>query len=233
MNEFYNRLNELKIPFMVKRGKYKRLSMTYDRKGNLVIKVPYQANVQTVEKFILDNLDWVKKQYEKAKVVKRLYIDNENYLFLGKTYLTKYFESRHEEVILNNQELIVYAKDESPASRKKVIDKWLYKQAELVFNEMLSAAFNRMRDYLPKYPTLKIKHYSSRWGCCYPKRAEIVINIDTIHLPFDLINYVIYHELCHFVYLNHGSLFHQFLSKWVPNEKKLHREFKKYHTNYE
>lgn len=233
MYQFCEKLDALKIPYIVKKGKYKRLSMTFDRKGNFVVKVPKMVSMTKVDEFILNNFDWVKKQYDKLIVTKRQYVDGEKYLFLGKEYTTRYFENKHEEVILTNTELIIYARKCDPTSFKKVIDKWLYKQAELVFNEMLSAAFNKMKDYLPKYPHLIIKHYSSRWGCCYPKKNEIIINIDAIHLPFELINYVIYHELCHFVYLNHSPAFHQFLAEWVPNERKLHREFKKYRTNYE
>ena len=62
-----------------------------------------------------------------------------------------------------------------------------------------------MSHYLNKYPLLEIKRYKSRWGCCYPKKNKIIINVSVVNLPLELIEYVIYHELTHFVFDNHHN----------------------------
>ena len=90
-----------------------------------------------------------------------------------------------------------------------------------------------MNHYLTKYPILEIKKYKSRWGCCYPRKNKIIINVSVVNLPISLIEYVIFHELSHFVHLNHSKEFHEFLRKFVPNEKKIVLELKKYNPIYE
>lgn len=226
-------LDELAISYNIKVGKYKRLTLRVDSNGICQIRIPKSLSEDFVQSFILKNIDWIKKNVQSKKQIKRLYTDGEKYLYLGKNYDTYYFVNKHEGVYLNNNQMIVYTRDDSVERKKKVINEWIKKQAEVVFNETLMLAFDRMKNYLSKYPKLTIKRYKSRWGCCYPSRCEIMINIDLIHLPIELITYTFYHELSHFKYLNHSKEYHEFLSRFIPNESKIRKEFKKYHVNYE
>ena len=60
-----------------------------------------------------------------------------------------------------------------------------------------------------------------------------MINVSVVNLPIHLIEYVIYHELAHFVHLNHSVAYHNFLQKFVPNERQLKKELIKYNSLYE
>ncbi|MBQ3000890.1 MAG: DUF45 domain-containing protein [Bacilli bacterium] len=226
-------LDELSIPYNIKIGKYKRLTLRMDASGVCQIRIPRGVSNEFLENFISKNIEWIKKHNHLKQQPQRLFINGEKYLYLGKEYDTYYFINKHEGVHLNDNQMIVYTKDDSITRKSKIINEWIKKQAELVFNEMLMITFNTMKEYLSKYPKLSIKRYKSRWGCCYPSRCEIIINLDLIHLPIELISYTFYHELSHFKYLNHSKEYHEFLRKFVPNENKLRTEFKKYHVSYE
>ena len=57
--------------------------------------------------------------------------------------------------------------------------------------------------------------------------------VKAIKYKDELIEYVTYHELCHFKYLNHQPAFHAYLQKYCPNERKLKQCLKNYRTDYE
>lgn len=87
-------------------------------------------------------------------------------------------------------------------------------------------------DYLSKihnfkYNSVKVKNYKSKWGQC-DQKGNITLNIKLIMLSNDAIDYVILHELCHTVYLNHQYLFHKKLSSFFKNEKEIVKELKEY-----
>jgi len=57
-----------------------------------------------------------------------------------------------------------------------------------------------------RYATVRIHDTSSRWGSCSAKK-NINLSLSLMLLPEHLIDYVILHELCHTVEMNHGERF--------------------------
>lgn len=73
---------------------------------------------------------------------------------------------------------------------------------------------------------LYIRKMRSRWGVCYPKEKKIGLSSYLVLVPKYLIEYVIFHEFCHFKYPNHGKEFYQELYKYSPNHKNYKKEIK-------
>lgn len=208
----------------------RRLVIKYNRQGILVIRAPRNLKNKEIEEFVTKHLDWIVEHYERNQPQERTYQDQEEYLFLGEKYRLKTIISNHEGVFKNERELLIYTTSSNKVY--KLLNEWRINQAELVFNELLYQTFTKMQDTIKEYPKLGIKKYLSRWGCCYPKKNLIYLNISLIHVPMELIKYVIYHELAHLKYANHSPLFHQYLRCYYPNETKARQELKKYQADY-
>jgi predicted metal-dependent hydrolase len=90
------------------------------------------------------------------------------------------------------------------------------------------------KQYLPKrieqlalahgfdFSSLRFTHASSRWGSCNQSKA-ISLNIALMNLPFELIDYVLFHELAHTKHLNHSLSFWNEVERVDPTYK-LHRK---------
>ncbi len=79
-----------------------------------------------------------------------------------------------------------------------------------------------------EYKSSSTRLLKTRWGSCNSKK-EIVLSTHLIQLPWDLIDYVIMHELTHIKHLNHSKSFWSELEIILPNYKSLRKELKKYH----
>lgn len=224
-------LNKECIKHKIVYTKSHRLVIKYDRNGILNIRAPKGISLADIEDFVKRHIDWIYDHYIHSQPVIRKYNTGEEYLYLGNKYTLKVVSSRHEGVFIQDEEIIIYALKED--NIKKLLLKWRKAQAEIIFEELLFQAFKRMEKDLKVYPKMQIKKYLSRWGCCYPKRNQIILNISLIHVPIELINYVIYHELSHFKYLNHQQEFHTYLRQYVPNENILRKKLKNYQADYE
>ena len=63
---------------------------------------------------------------------------------------------------------------------------------------------------------IKIKDYKSRWGSCSVK-GEISYNWRIVLAPYKVIDYVIFHELCHMLEHNHSYKYWDKVSQFVPD----------------
>ena len=67
---------------------------------------------------------------------------------------------------------------------------------------------------------------TSRWGVCNLKNKNITLNLDLLKYDIVCLDYVIVHELSHFIYPNHSSNFWQLVSKYCPNYKEIRKKLK-------
>ncbi len=76
-----------------------------------------------------------------------------------------------------------------------------------------------------KFSDIKFKYMKSRWGSCSSK-GNITINKYLKFFPYKLIEYVVFHELTHLKYHNHGKEFKDFLSRYIRDWKERKEELK-------
>ncbi len=72
---------------------------------------------------------------------------------------------------------------------------------------------------------VQIRGQKSRWGSC-SGRGTISLNYNLLFLRPALVRYVLLHELCHTVHLNHSPEFYALLGTWAPDYRSLRRELR-------
>ena len=72
---------------------------------------------------------------------------------------------------------------------------------------------------------ISIRDQHGRWGSCSGK-GNITFNYKLVLLPPELRDYVVVHELCHLVELNHSRAFWELVGKILPEWKELRRALK-------
>jgi predicted metal-dependent hydrolase len=75
------------------------------------------------------------------------------------------------------------------------------------------------------YQSVNVKLLKGRWGSC-DSYQNIVLNLFLMQLPWELIDYVLTHELIHTKYLNHGVDFWDEFLRHEPDAKILRRRIK-------
>ena len=77
------------------------------------------------------------------------------------------------------------------------------------------------------YNRVSIRKQKARWGSCSSKN-NINLNANLLHLPPELIDYVLLHELVHTRVKNHSKDFWDELETVVPNARQVDRKLKDY-----
>ena len=142
--------------------------------------------------------------------------NNTLFRYLGKTY---------DIIIVPTLDTIDITEDRIFVKSEEYLNKWLKKQTLEVFKSRLDLMYSRFEENIP-YPNLKIRSMKSRWGVCNRKNNNVTLNSELIKYGYEQIDYVIIHELSHFVHFDHSKEFWNVVSKYCKDYKKIRSSLK-------
>jgi predicted metal-dependent hydrolase len=130
---------------------------------------------------------------------------------------------------INPSEIVISSSQspESAAVQQKALgacEKALKAEAEHLLPQRLALLAKR---HSYTYKESGVRKLISRWGSCSNTKV-IILSYYLIQLPWELIDYVLLHELTHTKHLNHGKGFWEDFQKSLPNAKKLQKEIRLY-----
>lgn len=169
----------------------------------LSIKKVLEDNRQSIEKMI-------DKQIKKNETNKREYNN-----LLGKKLNIIYKEVK--KPIYNLDTIIV--KDDV------MLNNWYKKYAKDVFKKYLDEAYYVFDEKIP-YPIIKVRSMKTRWGVCNRRDNSVTLNLELIKKDPEYLNYVIVHELSHFIHFDHSRAFWHVVEKYCPDYKTVRKKLK-------
>ncbi|MGN1358106.1 MAG: M48 family metallopeptidase [Bacilli bacterium] len=204
--EINNKEYEVEIIKKNNRNTYVRV-----KNGKIVVSTNYLTSKSSILKLINDNKDSIIKM-----------IDNDNkksdreekFYYFGKEY----------DVIYGFQE-IEFSNDKIYASDERNLKKYIDKEIVRIYSERMKYYYNKFEERIP-VPNLKIRKMTSRWGVCNIKNHNITLNYQLSKYDICCLDYVIVHELSHFIHPNHSRDFWNLVGKYYPDYKKCRKMLK-------
>ena len=181
------------------------------KNGKIVVTTNYLTSKNSILKLIDDNKDSIIKMINKdSKKMDK----NENFYYFGKKYDVIYGFSDFD--ITDDK---IYVLD------KKSLDKYINKNIIEIFSDRLNYWYNVFEEKIP-VPNLKIRKMTSRWGVCNIKNYNITLNYQLCKYDIICLDYVIVHELSHFIHPNHSKDFWSLVGKYYPKYKECRKMLK-------
>jgi predicted metal-dependent hydrolase len=79
--------------------------------------------------------------------------------------------------------------------------------------------------YGVEYGTITVRAQKTRWGSCSAK-GDLSFNYRLAAVPAHIADYIVVHELCHLLELNHSKKFWAHVERTVPEHKKIRKEMR-------
>lgn len=136
-----------------------------------------------------------------------------------------YLGNKYDIILMPSLKQIELSDDKIYVSSVEKLDNWYKEQTLNIFSKQLLSNYNLFEEPII-IPKLRIRKMKTRWGVCNVEKQIITLNSELFKYDLDIINYVIIHELAHFIYPNHSKDFWALVSKYCPNYKKLRKELK-------
>ena len=176
------------------------------KKDGIYISCNYFVTASMIKSFIMKNEEDIIRMYE---TVQRKEKKNEEFYYLGNSY---------DVVVLNTISKIEFVGNQVFVKNKTYLNTFLKNECERIFNERAKICYNLFEEDIP-YPKVMIGKMKRKWGYCNKRQELIKLNSELIKYSIDEIDYVIIHELCHFLEFNHSKNFWKYVKKYKPNYK--------------
>ncbi len=194
--------------------------------GDIKVTMPHFVPYRQAEAFVKSRKDWINKNRGKVEILRLGSFVGKNHVVSiqpGKTIRTRITSSElvltlPSDVSITNQD--VQKKLKSAAERALKIES----------NDLLGSRLSDLAyEHGFEFTSVHYKKMKTRWGSC-DQANNLIFNIYLIQLPWDIINYVIIHELAHTLHHNHSKDFWKVVENCLPDYKEKRKVIKKYQS---
>lgn len=201
------------------KSKSKRIVISIEDNGDVVVKIPRNTDLSLVEKFVESKRKWItEKKNKKLNELNKIgsLIKRKSVQIYGEELIIKY-DDKIKNIIRTSKEIAF------PKISMKNIDNHIKKYLKDLAKNIISQrlAFYEKATGI-RFSNFYIKSFRRKWGSCNSKN-ELSFNFRLIMLKPEIIDYVIIHELCHIREFNHSAKFWSLVLSFDKNAK-VHRE---------
>lgn len=208
--------------YTVIRREVKNARLRVCEDGSVQLFVPIAFTDEDVEKLLEKKAKWIasKRQFFEQKT--KIQLRRNEILLFGNRYAYFYSSKYENKVVVNHESKTIQAKRDLLDAT--VQEKWLKSVAR---KYILARAETLSEALLLPYNKLYIRSQKRKWGNC-SKEKNISINWRVIKAPEFVIDYIIIHELCHTIIMNHSARFYTLLRSHCPDGEQAQAWLDKY-----
>ncbi len=208
----YFEWNNQKYPIIITRKRNKNTYLRVKEDRSISVTTPYFVTKKQIEEMIYQNQSTIIRMLERSN--KRT-VEQQTFSYLGKKYDIIVQEGSTFEI---NEDVII-------TPDLKYLEKWYLKEMKKLYHSRVDYWYYEFDETIP-YPILKIRKMKTRWGVCNRKNNSVTLNSELFRFDLSKIDYVIIHELSHFIEFNHSPEFWEIVHRYCPNYKKIRKEMK-------
>lgn len=170
------------------------------------ISIPKNGTYKSAEQILTKKWKEVKMLMEKSKK-NSIFPDKNSIFYLGENY--DFIPKEKTEKPYFEEKKII-------AEDRIALKSWMKLEAERVIKK----EYLKISDIMGiKAEKIKIRPLKSAWGICY-SNGNVTFNSLLVCLPENIIRYVIVHELCHRIHMNHSKEFWALVKEYFEGHKE-------------
>ncbi|MBQ7256736.1 MAG: M48 family metallopeptidase [Abditibacteriota bacterium] len=218
------------IPVSVERKDIKRIILKVTPLMEVKVSAPKYISCQILNDFLNEKTNWIKKKLDNFSKTEGYAstIDiktGSSFVIDGMDYIIEIKQGETDSVALDYKKIIVFVTDiNNKTLIKKTFDSWWNEFSIFIIKKSLDKMYPIVAKHNIPYPSISLRTMKTMWGNCNIQKHKIVFNRYLCKGKVYLIEYVVLHELVHFLYPKHNKLFYDFLSIHMPDWKQRKKE---------
>lgn len=214
------------VPFVVRvHGRARRLRLKVVAPGRIELVLPHNCPLRQASAFLQQQHDWLQRELTTLLAHSSERPDLLELPAVGEQWRLEFKRAAQRSgVRIQHTTLHVGYRDDDWQSPLR---RWLARRAEAHLGPRLTAL---SRTTGIDYARLTIRGQRSRWGSC-SARGNISLNYKALLLEPELVDYLLVHELCHRVHLNHSPDYWALVAHYLPDHRERRRALRHAESN--
>lgn len=210
----------LPLPCQLVRSRRKSLAV-HVRHDRIEVRAPLRIARREILQFLSRHQAWVcRKHHEKVqRAAEHLaLVDGSEILYKARSLTLRLQQASHSGVVVSASELTIRGPDLAPEKVAGIFKDWLQTQAKA----WLPARTRALAEHLgvgAKLTDVVFRKTKSKWGHC-TAQGRIQYNWLIMLAPDGVIDYMICHEVCHLLHMNHSPAYWQAVASVCPDYQR-------------
>ncbi len=220
---------------LVRSRRVKTCEIIINDENKVIVRSPYSKSLSEIENLLKNKMTWIsrkqieyKEKEDKIEMIRPIFQNNSTVPYLGSNLRLNIIQSYSKEqdaIEFKSNQLFTFIKIGNNitsdyngiyARVKLLYEKWIRKQCNDIFKDKV-LQFSKKIEVTPS--KIIIKDLKNRWGSATEK-GIINLNVNLVKAPENIIDYIIFHELCHLKIKDHSHRFWAYLRKFIPDYPK-------------
>ncbi|MEH7482465.1 SprT family zinc-dependent metalloprotease [Neobacillus drentensis] len=193
--------------------------------GNVEIQAPKGTSDELILQLLEEKWDWIQQKSTEMKDRRlgqkvKVYDHGETFLYLGNDYpiqVSQDINIKQDYVVLEGDKLYIYVKQLEDEKIKQALKRFYYQQCKTLVERSIRSY---QSNFKIKPRSIRISDNNKNWGTC-DSRQQLTFNWKLAMAPLKVIDYVVVHEMCHMVHLNHDRSFWRLVGKIIPEYEQM------------
>ena len=195
----------------------------YPPTGRVRIAAPLRIDDEAVRLFAISKISWIRKHQRnfvaQDRQPPRQFKERESHYFQGKRYLLRIIEQEAPPKVVFKTKTYIdlhVRPNNTTEQRQIIINEWyrteLKKHIQPIIDKWEKQIGVTVDDW-------QVKQMKNKWGTCNIEKKRIWINLELAKKPLHCLEYIVVHEMIHFLERHHNDRFLTLMEKYMPQWK--------------
>lgn len=214
--------------------KMKQVRLKVFPSGTVKLSAPIDTPDDWIQSYLNQKAGWIQEKLDHFKKTRA--IEKEEHFFsgastrvLGRQLTIHMVPSSRKQIYIEDDKLVVLTSESEQIKIDKQVGNWWQKTSKQYYQKLVDELYPIIQKHGVARPAIVVKKMSTLWGSCSRAKHKINLNYYLYKASVPCIEYVILHELTHFLYPHHDRAFYDFLTihmpDWQDRKKQLDYEF--------
>lgn len=195
--------------------------------GRVTLVAPTGTRLEVARAYAISRLGWIRNQQAslraQARETPRRFVTRESHYLWGKRYLLSVVERDEKpSVKMDHRRITLTVRPESNRAKKEAV---MHEWHKRLLHEAVPKLIRKWEPRLGvKVDAYFLQRMKTKWGSSNHRARRIRLNTELVKKPKDLLEYVVVHEMTHFLAPTHGDRFVALLKEHYPGWREARAE---------
>ena len=222
------------MPVCVSLKKMKQVRLKIFPTGEIKLSAPIGTPDEWIAEYLVNKANWIEEKLDlfvqtRAIEKEEHFVSGASTRILGRQLTIQVHSAKRKQVAIEDNELHIYTPESDQQKIDKQVNNWWQQAARIYYQGMIDRLYPIIEKHGIEKPTVCVKKMSTLWGSCSRENKKVNLNFYLYKASVPCVEYVILHELAHFLYPYHNKDFYDFITihmpDWQERKRQLDYEF--------